>query len=110
MVPVVGFVFDLTNAAISLARGNYVDATEHAIYAVPIIGLLYGVTQLGIALGEYALSSGMQASVAGARQELTELPVVHRVNWVSGPGGGNSFVAGTGVVTRATSRLSRQRK
>lgn len=38
MIPVVGNVFDIVNAGISLARGNYVDAAINLAAALPGIG------------------------------------------------------------------------
>ncbi|MEM9345865.1 MAG: polymorphic toxin-type HINT domain-containing protein [Planctomycetota bacterium] len=96
----IGIGFDLLNAGISLARGNVDAAREHLVYAIPYVGTVYGLGQLGVMLGQYTVSKlGSAVSAQPGEQTPTELPVVHRVNWVSGPGGGNSFVAGTGVVT-----------
>ena len=38
MVPVVGFVADIANAGISVARGNYADASINLAAAVPGAG------------------------------------------------------------------------
>ncbi|MEM9345863.1 MAG: polymorphic toxin-type HINT domain-containing protein [Planctomycetota bacterium] len=96
----IGIGFNLLNAEISKARGNAEAARDYTIYAIPFVGGVYGLGQLGVMLGQYTASKLSQAISAQPGDETpTELPVVHRVNWVSGPGGGNSFVAGTGVVT-----------
>ncbi|MEM6505611.1 MAG: RNase A-like domain-containing protein [Planctomycetota bacterium] len=94
----IGIGFNLLNAEISKARGNAEAARDYTIYAIPFVGGVYGLGQLGVMLGQYTASKISQA-ISAKPDEQTQLPIVHRINWVSGPGGGNSFVAGTGVVT-----------
>ncbi|MEM9791219.1 MAG: hypothetical protein AAF842_12545, partial [Planctomycetota bacterium] len=94
----IGIGFNLLNAEISKARGNAEAARDYTIYAIPFVGGVYGLGQLGVMLGQYTASKISQA-ISAPPNEQTQLPIVHRINWVSGPGGGNSFVAGTGVVT-----------
>jgi hypothetical protein len=98
MIPGVGIVFDITNIAISLARGNYEDAALYTIFALPYIGTVAGVALLGYAYGQ-SLIADPHGAASAAEDEATELPIRYRVSWVSGRGGGNSFAAGTGVVT-----------
>ena len=47
MVPVVGFAFDLVNAGISVARGDYGDAALNLFSAIPGIGDVAGSMKLG---------------------------------------------------------------
>ncbi|MEM9345858.1 MAG: polymorphic toxin-type HINT domain-containing protein [Planctomycetota bacterium] len=96
----IGIGFNLLNAEISKARGNAEAARDYTIYAIPFVGGVYGLGQLGVMLGQYTASKLSSAISAQPNEQTpTQLPIAHRVNWVSGPGGSNSFVAGTGVVT-----------
>ena len=48
LIPVVGNVFDVVNAGISAARGNYGEAALHAAAALPGIGLAAGGASIGV--------------------------------------------------------------
>ena len=65
MLPVVGAAFDLVNAGISLARGNYVDAGVSFLAAVPGIGDF--VAGAKIAAGGAALYGGYRATQSLSR-------------------------------------------
>ena len=73
MLPLVGGVFDLTNAAISAARGNYGDAAMHAFSAIPGIGDVFSASKMAyagakVAVGSAALtktSLGSMAAIGG---------------------------------------------
>lgn len=65
MVPVVGAVFDIANAGISLARGNYWDAAINFASAVPGIGDAIGgakIASAGIGIFGIAVRYGDEAS------------------------------------------------
>jgi hypothetical protein len=46
MINVVGEVFDVLNAGISVARGNYADASLSMAAAVPIVGNVAGLAKI----------------------------------------------------------------
>ena len=73
----IGFFADLTNAAISLSRGNYRDAVDHVVYAIPYVGLGYAGFQISFAFG-YNLVTNWEVFPDGFF-DLTELPIEYRV-------------------------------
>ncbi len=98
--PLAKTVPDLLNVAISLARGNYEDARTYAIEAVPIIGTIYGVGEMGQALSTSL--TGHQAAANGAKSGAGDDEVTPEIEYLLpnlDRGTGNSFADGTGVVT-----------
>ncbi|MEM9345860.1 MAG: polymorphic toxin-type HINT domain-containing protein [Planctomycetota bacterium] len=94
----IGIAIDLANAVFSAARGNWQDAFDHAVYAIPFYGTVFGLGQLTFGLIDDGIQY-LQGVIEANQQGFTHLDIQHAISWVSGPGGGNSFVAGTGVVT-----------
>jgi hypothetical protein len=70
----------------------------YTVFALPYVGTVAGVALLGYALGQYLVADSHSAA-SQAEDPDKMLNPVYRVPWVSGRGGGNSFAAGTGVVT-----------
>jgi RHS repeat-associated protein len=79
MVPVFGAAFDLVNAGISVARGNYVDAALNLASVVPGIGDLAGGAKLlaggaGLAsaslIGARVVDNGFSAANSGSKGGL----------------------------------------
>ncbi|WP_353567234.1 RHS repeat-associated core domain-containing protein [Haloferula sargassicola] len=63
MLPAVGFVFDLANAGISFARGNYGDGLMNLVSALPGIGQVAAGAKLGAtAAAGYGAYKGIKAA------------------------------------------------
>jgi RHS repeat-associated protein len=69
LVPVVGEVFDLVNAGISVYRGNYGEAVLYAASAIPVLGSAIGGATIGVKYGRNVIRAfeGPLASLGRAQ-------------------------------------------
>ena len=78
MTPVVGFVADIANAGISVARGNYADASINLAAAVPGAGqAVMGAKMAAVGFGVYKsakFAKGAGSSFSGVGNTTKALP------------------------------------
>ncbi|WP_338285277.1 RHS repeat-associated core domain-containing protein [Luteolibacter sp. LG18] len=96
MLPVIGPAFDLVNAGISMARGDFVGAAAHAFAALPGIGDMAGAAMLGGRA--IAMEMRMGGEIAAETASLGKsLRCTAPTPWKGGSG--FCFVAGTPIAT-----------
>ena len=100
MTPVVGFVADIANAGISVARGNYADASINLAAAVPGAGqAVMGAKMAAVGFGVYKsakFAKGASSSFSGAANKIDDVSVKWPKNrgFVAGEGGRASVLPG----------------
>ena len=83
LAPGVGILADLTNAGISVARGNYTDAALSMAAAVPVIGTAAGAGKLANRLNKVAKRAA-RASKGATRTSKKALPTLDATGKVHG--------------------------
>jgi len=91
MVPVIGEVADLANAAIYAAEGDYVNASLSAAAAVPFAGWAATGAKAGMRVtqavgGRVVTKSGAKASGRVSQQAVHQVPTTPKAGGSSGGG------------------------